>query len=63
MADLFTEATMPVFTGANMSIVSATIILMNMCTVFRVSNKFMDELFRFRHVDLLPRGNKLSGKL
>ena len=32
-----------------------------MCTVFRVSNKFIDELFHYLSSDLLPTGNKLPG--
>jgi hypothetical protein len=32
---------------------------MNMCSVFRVSNTFTDELFRFLSGDLLPMPNKL----
>ena len=59
LEDLYTEATTPVYPGSRTSIVSATIIIMNMCTVFRVSNKFTDELFRFLAVDLLPTPNKL----
>lgn len=59
--ELYQEATTAVFPGSKTSIVSATIILVNMCNVFHVSNKFTDELFRFLHVDLLPSGNKLPG--
>jgi len=59
MEDLYTQATTPLYEGSRTSVVSATIIIMNMCTVFRVSNKFTDELFRFLSVDLLPVGNKL----
>ena len=56
---LYTEATTPVYPGSKMSVVSATIIIMNMCSVFRVSNTFTDELFRFLSGDLLPMPNKL----
>ena len=44
---LYVEATTPVYAGSKMSVVSATIIIMNMCSVFRVSNTFTDELFFF----------------
>ena len=57
--DLYTQATTPVYEGSYTSIVSTTIIIMNMCIVFHVSNKFSDELFRFLSTDLLPVGNKL----
>lgn len=59
LEDLYTEATTPLYPDSRTSVVSATIIIMNMCTVFRVSNKFSDELFRFLSTDLLPPGNKL----
>ncbi len=59
LEDLYTEATTPVYHGSKMSVVSTTIIIMNMCSVFRVSNAFTDELFRFISGDLLPTSNKL----
>ena len=60
MEELYTQATTPVYPGSKISIVSATIIIMNMCSVFRVSNKFTNELFRFFSVDLLPTRNKMQ---
>ena len=56
---LYREAIGPVYPGSKMSIVSATIIIMNMCSVFRVSNTFTNEFFRFLSGDLLPKPNKL----
>ena len=56
----YTEATTPVYPGSKMSVVLATIIIMNMCYVFRVSNTFTDELFCFMFEDLLPTPNKLA---
>jgi hypothetical protein len=56
---LYTEATTPVYSGSKMSVGSATIVIMNMSSVFRVSNTFTDELFRFLSGDLLPLPNKL----
>lgn len=61
MEELFTQATTPLYPGSKTSVVSATIIIMNMCVVFRVSNKFTDELLQFLSQDLLPKGNKLPG--
>ena len=61
LEDLYVEAMTPVYPGSTTSVVSATIIIMNMCTVFGVSNKFSDELFRFLAVDLLPPRKKLPG--
>ena len=54
MDGLYKEAITPVYAGFKMSVVSATIIIMNMCSIFRVSNTFTDELFRFLSGDLLP---------
>lgn len=61
LEELYTQATTAIYPGSRTSIVSATIIIMNMCTVFHVSNKFTDELLRFLSVDLLTAGNKLPG--
>ena len=58
--DLYEEATTPVYTNSKMSSGSATIILMNICTIFCLSNKFIDELFYFLLEDLLSKENKLS---
>ena len=56
---LYAEATTPLYPGSKMSVVSATIVLMNMCVVFGVSNTFKTELLRYLAEDLLPEGNKL----
>jgi hypothetical protein len=56
---LYTESTTSVYPGSKMSVVSATIIIMNMCSMFCVSNTFTDELSRFLSGDLLPVPNKL----
>lgn len=57
--NLYAEATTPLYPGAKTSVVSATIVLMNMCVVFGVSNTFRSELLRYLGEDLLPKGNKL----
>ena len=44
---LYMEAITPVYRGSKLSVVSATIIIMKMCSVFSVSNTFTDELFHF----------------
>jgi len=59
LEELYDQATTPVFVGSKTSVVSATIVIMNMCTVFRVSNRFTDELLRYLATDLLPQDNKL----
>src|SRR4051794_21242472 len=56
---LYAEATTPLYPGSKTSVVSATIVLMNMCVVFGVSNTFRTELLWYLAKDLLPEGNKL----
>ena len=51
--------TTPLYTGSKCSVVSATIVIMNMCVVFRVNNNFTSELLRYLLEDLLPEGNEL----
>ena len=59
MQRLYEHATTALYAGASSSILSATIIIMNMCVLFRVSNKFTDELLQYLATDLLPRGNRM----
>jgi len=61
LENLYAEATTPVYPCLRTSIISATIIIMNICTVFRVSNKFKDKLCQYLSSDLLPHGNKFLG--
>lgn len=56
---LYDEATTPLYPGSKTSVVSATIVLMNMCVVFGVPNTFTTELLRYLAEDLLPDANKL----
>jgi len=44
LEELYDQATTPLYVGSTTSVVSTTIVIMNMCTVFRVSNRFSDEL-------------------
>jgi len=57
--ELYEQGTIPLYTGSKTSVVSTIIIIMNMCTVFHVGNKFIDELLHYLSEDLLPTGNKL----
>lgn len=56
---LYTEATTLVYSGSKMSVVLVTIIIMNMCSMFRVDNTFTNALFDFLSGGLLPKANKL----
>jgi hypothetical protein len=56
---LYKQATTPLYPGSKTSVVSATIVILNMYVVFGVSNNFTTELLRYLAEDLLPDGNKL----
>jgi hypothetical protein len=60
MEEMIRESTQPVWDGCAINRLQASIILMNMCTVHRVPNTFLDELLTFLSADLLPRGNNLT---
>lgn len=59
LEDLYVQANPALYPGLKCSVVSATIIIMNMCTVFQMNNSFTDELFRYLSTDLLSQNNKL----
>jgi hypothetical protein len=56
---LYEQAGTPVWGNSTTSVISATIVLMNMAVIHRCSNAFMDELFRYLSTSLLPGNNKL----
>ncbi len=47
------EACQPLYKGAKSSMLAATLLLMNVCMVHGVSNKFVDELLALLHKHLL----------
>ncbi len=53
------EACQPLYKGAKSSMLVATLLLMNVCMVHGVSNKFVDELLALLHKHLLPLDNCL----
>ena len=57
--ELTREATRPVYEGMNVTIVSATIVLINMAVIHSVPNEYLDELLKYLSAALLPRGNRL----
>jgi len=61
LEELYDQAMTTLYTGAHTNIVSGTFVLMTMCVVFKVSNKFTDELLKYLSEDLVPTGNKLPG--
>jgi hypothetical protein len=56
---LYEEATIPVLANSSVSVISATIVLMNMAVIHGCSNAYMDELFRYLSLSLLHGDNKL----
>ena len=59
LEELYHQPTTPLYRGSKTSIVSATIVILNMCVGFGVSNNFTSELLCYLSEDLLPKGNKL----
>ena len=59
LEELYHQATTLLYRGSKTSIVSATIVILNMCVGFGVSNNFTSKLLRYLSEELLPKGNKL----
>ena len=53
------QATRPLYQGLKVSIISATIVLVNMAVVHSVPNEYLNELLKYLGTVLLPRGNRL----
>jgi len=58
-ANYLQEACQPLHNGARCTKLTSTLLLMNVCTIHGVSNKFMDELLALLHKHLLPKDNLL----
>lgn len=56
---VFEDALRGLYNGAKSSKRLFTILLLNLCTVYGVSNYFVDKLFSIFHGYLLPDGNSL----
>jgi hypothetical protein len=57
--ELSSRASKSVYTNSSVSIVSATIVLVNMAVIHGVTNAYMDELLKYLSFVLLPSGNSL----
>ena len=57
--ELSRQATRPVYDGMNVSIISATIVLINMAVIHSILNEYLNELLKYLSIVFLPRGNKL----
>ena len=53
------EAIQELYDGAKSSVLAATILIMTLCTIHGVSNKFADQLFVLFRLHLLPGENRL----
>jgi hypothetical protein len=59
LEELMDQATKPLYDGLNISLISTTIVLVNMAVIHGVSNAYMDELLKYLGTVLLPSGNVL----
>ena len=51
--------TLPLYEGSTLSMLCATLLIMNCCKTHGVSNMFMNELFMLLSMSILPLGNSL----
>ena len=56
---LSTQASRPLYPGSSVSLISAVVVLMTLCTTHGVSNDFVTELLHYLSEELLPEGNVL----
>jgi hypothetical protein len=59
MEIMFTKASTPLYEGSSTSMLSTTLLLLNLRIIHGISNSFMDELFSLLRKELLPKGNKM----
>jgi hypothetical protein len=57
--ELSRQASHPLYDGINVSIVSATIVLVNMTVVYSILNEYLSELLKYLSTALLSRENQL----
>ncbi len=58
-ANCLWETCQPLYNGARCTKLTSILLLMNVCTVHGISNKFMEELLTLLHKHLLPKDNLL----
>jgi hypothetical protein len=59
MEALFSKATTPLYKGCSISMLSTTLLLLNLTNVHGVTHTFMGELFSLLQKELLPKNNKM----
>jgi hypothetical protein len=62
LEELYRQATKPLYEGANVSLISAIIVLVNMAVIHNVTNAYMSKLLHNLGSVLLPQGNRLPRK-
>jgi hypothetical protein len=53
----------PLYAGASVTKLAATMLIMNICTMHGVSNTFVDELLHLLHKHILPQSNSLPSNM
>ena len=59
---LYSQASHLVYPGSSVSLISAVVVLMTLCTTHGVSNAFVTELLHYLSGELLPKGNVMPAK-
>ena len=59
---LYSQASHAVYPGSTVSLISAVVVIMTLCTTHGVSNAFVTELLHYLSEELLPEGNVLPAK-
>ena len=59
MGELIRESKTPLYDGSPMNRLGTILVLLNLCSVYGVSNNFIDELFGLLKNELLPKVNTL----
>jgi hypothetical protein len=59
LEELYVHASKQLYAGLNISVISATIVIINMAVIHGVSNAYVDELLKYLATVLLPVGNLL----
>lgn len=59
---LYSEASHPLYPGSTVSLISAVVVIMTLCSTHGVSNAFVTELLHYLSEELLPKGDVLPAK-
>jgi len=59
MQEWLKQSQVPLYTGSKVSALACVLVFMNLAHLHNVSNSFMDELFLFLRLDILPPTNAL----